>query len=73
MMGLFIFLKMINPIRKKRAPHALGHDLSILLDASRSFISPRFFKKRTVMIGSTVLKKNDKKKIKLGLSIVFAV
>ena len=69
-MGLFIFLKMINPIRKKSAPKAMGNNLSFRFDASKSFIRPWFLRYKTVTVGATVLKKKDKKNIRSRLSIV---
>jgi len=72
-MGAFIFLKMIKPIRKNKALKAIGNNLSSLFEASRSDIKPLFFRYRTVIIGSIVLKKKDNKNIRLGLTIVNAV
>ena len=64
---------MINPIRKNNAPKAMGNNLSFRFDASMSVIRPWLFRYNTFTIGSRVLKKKDKKKIKLGLSIDIAV
>ena len=62
--GLSSSLRIIKPARKKRAPNAMGNNLSDRLEASRSLTSFILIKIRTVIIGKAVLKKKDKKKIK---------
>ncbi len=66
--GLSSSLRIIKPMRKKRAPNAMGNNLSDRLEASRSLTSFILIKVRTVIIGKAVLKKKDKKKIKPRLS-----
>ncbi len=66
--GLSNSLRIIKPMRKKRAPNAIGNNLSDRLEASISLTRFILIKVRTVKIGKAVLKKKDKKKIKPRLS-----